>query len=139
MGLLASAEMRRVLANRRKEGRIYLEEGETHHLTRVLRLREGEAFEAILPPSSRFRCRLSREEGEWIGTILEESSTTWEAPLRICLAQALIKKEKFEWVVQKAVELEHRLRARSMSKAELARDVGGAEKIVGDYLLGETQ
>ncbi len=105
LGLLVVEKMRRVIALRREENRVYLDEGEAHHLTRVLRLREGETFEAILPEETRCLCRLTRDASGWIGAVLEESSTTWESPLRICLVQALIKGDKFEWVLQKAVEL----------------------------------
>lgn len=105
LGLLVAEKMRRVIARRREEDRVYLDEGEAHHLTRVLRLREGDTFEAILPPETRFLCRLIRGPSGWIGIALEESATTWESPLRICLVQALIKGDKFEWVLQKAVEL----------------------------------
>ncbi len=97
--------MRRILANERNEDRVCLDDGEIHHLTRVLRVREGETFEAILPPATRCLCRLERETGNWVGRVIQESSTTWESPIRICLVQALIKGDKFEWVIQKAVEL----------------------------------
>ena len=105
LGLLAAAKMRRVLGQLRRKDQVSLDEDEIHHLTRVLRLGEGAIFEAIVPPATRCRCRLTREGGTWVGTVLGQSDVTWEAPLRICLVQALIKKEKFEWVVQKAVEL----------------------------------
>lgn len=105
LGLLVVEEMRRVIVQRREGDRVYFDEGDVHHLTRVLRLHEGDTFEAILRPATRYRCRLIRDASDWVGTLLEESSTTWESPLRIRLVQALIKGDKFEWVLQKAVEL----------------------------------
>jgi 16S rRNA (uracil1498-N3)-methyltransferase len=105
VGLLVAEKMRRVIARRREEDLVFLDEGEVHHLTRVLRLRQGDTFEAIVPPDTRCLCRLARKASDWIGVVLEVSTTTWESPLRICLAQALIKGDKFEWVLQKAVEL----------------------------------
>lgn len=105
LGLFLAAKMRRVIGSRRDANLIFFDEDEVHHLTRVLRLGEGAEFEAILPPATRCRCRLRRVDSGWAGDIVAEATTTWESPLRICLVQSLIKGDKFEWVLQKAVEL----------------------------------
>ena len=40
-----------------------------------------------------------------MGRVVEEVVEERESPLRVILAQALGKKDRFEWVIQKAVEL----------------------------------
>jgi 16S rRNA (uracil1498-N3)-methyltransferase len=53
-----------------------------------------------------FVCRLNRGETGWFGEIVEEiAEERTEPACSITLAQALIKKDRFEWVVQKSVEL----------------------------------
>ncbi len=97
--------MRRVLVTAVGSGRVRLSPEEAHHLVRVLRLEHGEEFEGVTGDGRRLRCRLEREGPEWYGRITGISAFTAEAPLHLVLAQALIKRDRFEWVVQKAVEL----------------------------------
>jgi 16S rRNA (uracil1498-N3)-methyltransferase len=97
--------MRRVIAESVHGGDVLLDRDEQYHLIRVLRLREGDFFEALASDGRRFKCRLVNMGGQWQGTIAEVSNASWESPCAISLAQALIKRDKFEWVVQKAVEL----------------------------------
>ncbi|MGW8178541.1 MAG: 16S rRNA (uracil(1498)-N(3))-methyltransferase [bacterium] len=91
---------------KRVEGRkAFLNENEIHHLTKVFRARRGDTFEGLDAEGRKYRCELAQEEGRWFGMILASLEETSESPFRIALAQALIKKNKFEWVIQKAVEL----------------------------------
>jgi 16S rRNA (uracil1498-N3)-methyltransferase len=97
--------MRRLLIEQVKGSKAFLNENELHHLTRVLRASEGDLFEGLDGQGVRHRCELCRDSGGWYGLILDSAKETRESPIRITLAQALIKKSKFDWVVQKAVEL----------------------------------
>jgi len=97
--------MKRLLIERVEGGKAFLNENEIHHLTRVFRAREGDAFEGLDAEGRKYRCELAKEAGKWFGVVLSTLEETSESPLRITLAQALIKKNKFEWVIQKAVEL----------------------------------
>lgn len=78
---------------------------ESRYLVRVLRLRPGDCFLAHDGKGGVFRCQLIRESGGWQGEIVEKVESQTESAVPICLAQSLIKKDKFEWVIQKAVEL----------------------------------
>lgn len=97
--------MNRVFLQAVEGNRADLSRDELHHLVSVLRTRPGEIFEGITGEDFRYRCRLvedgSGHYGEILGTIGHEA----ESPLRIELAAALIKREKFELVLQKATEL----------------------------------
>jgi 16S rRNA (uracil1498-N3)-methyltransferase len=97
--------MKRLLVDKVEGGRAFLNENEVHHLVRVFRAREGDLFEGLDSQGQKHRCELRRDAGKWYGEILCSVAETGESPLRITLAQALIKKNKFEWVIQKAVEL----------------------------------
>jgi 16S rRNA (uracil1498-N3)-methyltransferase len=97
--------MRRALVEDVGSGRVRLSADEAHHLVRVLRLTRGAEFEGVTGDGRRLRCRLDREGEEWYGHVTGSSTFTAESPLHLALAQALIKRDRFEWVVQKAVEL----------------------------------
>ena len=97
--------MHRVIADRIEDNSVILPEEESHHLVRVLRSRPGDRFLAHDGRGTVYLCALTRRPEGWAGEILERLDPGTESPLRVCLAQSLIKKDKFEWVVQKAVEL----------------------------------
>lgn len=97
--------MERVLASRIDGNRAYLSREEIHHLVRVRRARPGDRFEAIDGQGRIVLCRLQRADESWYGTIVEEPGVSRESPLKVTLAQALLKKDKFEWVIQKSTEL----------------------------------
>lgn len=80
---------------------------ETRHLRDVLRLREGEIVNVFDGTGREFSCRIQTiKKDETVLEIIEEASPA--APvsnLDLTLAVALLKGEKFDLVVQKAVEL----------------------------------
>lgn len=97
--------MRRVLVQVENEKRVLLPEEEAHHLVRVLRARAGEMFIGFDGTGNLYLCRLARKGAEWFGEIVESVIENRESPLSVTLAQSLIKKDKLELVIQKAVEL----------------------------------
>lgn len=79
---------------------------EAHHLARVLRLGVGDAVFVFNGEGSEWECEIvqvNKHETE-LG-ILRKLTDAVESPLHLTLAQALIKGDKFDWVVQKATEL----------------------------------
>jgi 16S rRNA (uracil1498-N3)-methyltransferase len=78
---------------------------ELHHLLSVLRIRVGDAVECLDGAGSSYIGRVQHCEKSGIVLRIEErrQGRSWSA--QILLAQALIKPEPFEWVVQKATEL----------------------------------
>jgi 16S rRNA (uracil1498-N3)-methyltransferase len=95
----------RVIAQSIEDETVILPDDESHHLVRVLRARPGDEFLAHDGKGAIFRCRLVKGPDGWRGEILEKLESRTESALSICLGQSLIKKDKFEWVIQKAVEL----------------------------------
>src|SRR5215470_17959788 len=85
---------------------VQLDEDEANHLTRVLRLGEGARVFVFDGQDNEYECevvRAARREVEL--RLLRRLDDIVESPLRLTLAQALIKGDKFDWVVQKTTEL----------------------------------
>ncbi len=97
--------MYRALIQIGDQGRVVLPERELHHLIRVRRARVGDRFVGLDGTGRVYLCSLERTQEGWHGTILKELQEQGKPPLRVTLAQSLIKKDKFEWVLQKATEV----------------------------------
>ncbi len=97
--------MNRVFIKNTEGTRVFMSREELHHLVSVLRTKPGDIFEGITGGDSRYRCRLIEEDGGYCGEIIGETGMNDESPLVIELAAALIRREKFELVLQKATEL----------------------------------
>lgn len=80
--------------------RFKLTPAQSRHLLTVLRLGSGAEIEVFDGRGGRFRARLEGDELE-IGARLQEDAR----PVDVVLAQALVKGEKMELIVQKATEL----------------------------------
>lgn len=79
---------------------------ETHHLIHVLRMTPGEKAFVFDGCGREFKCIFRRVESdraqlEIAGTL----SDVIESPLQLTLAQALVKGDKFDFIIQKATEL----------------------------------
>lgn len=88
------------------DSQITLDGDESHHLARVLRLREGAQVFVFDGEGSEWECQITsigKRETEL--TITRQLLDSVESPLHLTLAQALIKGDKFDLVVQKATEL----------------------------------
>ncbi len=86
--------------------RITLSLDESHHLIRVLRLTAGARVFVFDGEGSEYECEVvapDRRAAEL--AVIAQCDKEVESPLQITLAQALIKQDKFDWVVQKATEL----------------------------------
>lgn len=85
---------------------VLLDADEAHHLARVLRLKEGARVFVFDGNGAEWEAELARvgkREAEL--QLLAPLTDPVESPLRLTLAQALIKSDKFDWVIQKATEL----------------------------------
>jgi len=80
---------------------------ETRHLRDVLRLREGEKVSVFDGAGKEFLCEIETvAKKEILLKIIEETApSSFESDLELTLAVALLKGEKFDLVIQKAVEL----------------------------------
>jgi len=120
-------------------GSVSLSADETRHLRDVLRLRAGDEAYVFDGAGREFACVVAETGGRGAAAVLEVRGAAEppapESPLRLTLAVALLKFEKFDLVVQKAVELgvrsiEPLLTKRSDVRLRDARD---AEARVGRW------
>ena len=88
------------------DAHITLADDEAHHLARVLRLPIGAHVYVFDGCGHEYACEISqvgKRHAEL--TVLEQRTDIVESPLPLTLAVALLKGDKFDWVVQKATEL----------------------------------
>src|SRR5262245_38391511 len=85
---------------------ITLSADETHHLIRVLRLTPGDEAFVFDGCGVEYKCSFAGvKNGRAVLEIADVLSAEVESPLKLTLAQALAKGEKFDFIVQKATEL----------------------------------
>ncbi len=76
------------------------------HITKVLRLREGEAIEVCDKCGNDYECIISGfSDGEVIAEIKKSYLNTAEPPIDISLYQGMPKSDKMDYIIQKCVEL----------------------------------
>ena len=87
-------------------GTLTLRGADAHHIARALRLAVGDTVTVCDDGGTVYDCRLTRiRDDEVTAEILAESEESAESPLLIRLFMAYPKGDKFETVLQKAVEL----------------------------------
>jgi len=86
---------------------VTLASDEARHLRDVLRLKVGDEVDVFDGAGREFHCRIAetRRDTAELEVMSETSPVKPESPLRLTLAVALLKGEKFDLVVQKATEL----------------------------------
>src|SRR5262245_44448745 len=77
---------------------------EARHLTRVLRVEPGQRFE-LSDNRTAYLAEIAEARGERVVFRVLEPIAAPELPVRITLCAALIKFDRFEWIVEKATEL----------------------------------
>lgn len=83
-----------------------LEPQASRHLTKVLRLRRGEALRVFDGSGSEFDASILETKGEFcIVRIDGETDSNLESPLDLTLAQGITRGERMDLVLQKATEL----------------------------------
>lgn len=85
---------------------ILLNADESHHLARVLRLLPGALVYAFDGNGAEYECEVARVHKEHAELrVVARLSNEVESSLQLTLGQALVKSDKFDWIVQKATEL----------------------------------
>jgi 16S rRNA (uracil1498-N3)-methyltransferase len=95
---------RRFFVDQIRAGQAELRGDEARHLTRVLRVEAGQHFE-ISDNTSVYLAEVMEARGERVVFRVESPVESTPPPLGITLCAALIKFDKFEWIVEKATEL----------------------------------
>jgi 16S rRNA (uracil1498-N3)-methyltransferase len=87
--------------------RVTLAADEARHLREVLRLKVGDQVYVFNGEGKEFQCRVeeTRRDAAHLMVIQEVAPARPESPLHLTLAVALLKGQKFDLVIQKAIEL----------------------------------
>ncbi|MFA6098000.1 MAG: RsmE family RNA methyltransferase [Patescibacteria group bacterium] len=76
-----------------------------YQLTKILHLKKDDLF-IIFTPQAEYQLALIQTDGKTVQTaVIETSKPSREPKKKLTLYQSLLKKDKFEWILQKAVEL----------------------------------
>jgi 16S rRNA (uracil1498-N3)-methyltransferase len=118
------------------ETSVRLDADEAHHLTRVLRLGPGASVFVFDGEGAEYECEVSRVAKHEINlNLLRRLGDAVESPLRLTLAQALIKGDKFDWVIQKTTELGvTRIAPLVTDHSDIKRDFKRAEERAGQRI-----
>ncbi|MFA6409176.1 MAG: 16S rRNA (uracil(1498)-N(3))-methyltransferase [Gammaproteobacteria bacterium] len=85
---------------------ISLDAGVSHRLLRVLRLQQNDFIIIFNENNGAYKAKIISTQKEKVKILLEDSSPSIkEPPITINLAQALLRNEKMDFVIQKATEL----------------------------------
>ncbi|AEP12434.1 MULTISPECIES: 16S rRNA (uracil(1498)-N(3))-methyltransferase [Chloracidobacterium] len=85
---------------------VQLAEDEAHHAVHVLRIRVGEVVTVFDGQGQVFQATVTEASKRGVRLALDAPlPALGESPLDLTLGVALLKADKFEWVIQKAVEL----------------------------------
>ena len=74
------------------------------HIVRSLRMKEGDGIVVCDMASTEYECRILSAGENVTAEVISEKTSSAEPPYRATLYQALVKGDKFDTVVQKAVE-----------------------------------
>lgn len=88
-------------------GSINLDADETRHLRDVLRLRVGEVVSVFNGEGQEYRCSIIEigKKGSALSIIKEIEPASPESPFEITIAATILNGEKYDLIIQKAVEL----------------------------------
>lgn len=101
--------MRRFYAaiDRFSENTVTLDADETRHLRDVLRLRKGDEVSVFDGTGREFQCSITAigKKSSELNIIAETSAASPESPFEITLAATVLNGDKYDLIIQKAVEL----------------------------------
>ena len=95
---------RRFFVDAIRNGTAELRGDEARHLTRVLRVEPGQRFE-ISDNQHAYLAEIAEAKGERVVFQVVEAIAGVPMPVRITLCAAIVKFDRFEWMIEKATEL----------------------------------
>lgn len=86
------------------EGKVTIEGNDAFHISRSLRMRVGESLTVCDDQRTEYDCKLISISDTVVAEIISSHTSENEPPYSAVIYQALVKGDKFDTVVQKAVE-----------------------------------
>ncbi|MEO6654765.1 MAG: 16S rRNA (uracil(1498)-N(3))-methyltransferase [Pyrinomonadaceae bacterium] len=89
------------------DGSVWLDIDETRHLRHVLRLKRGDEVSVFDGVGKEFRCEITEitKSVSWLIVAKETVTTSPESPCEITIAPAVLNGDRYDLIIQKAVEL----------------------------------
>lgn len=97
--------MHRFFAEKKDEGLLYLAKEDIKHFKDVLRIKDDEEVEVYIDGSGYIAVLNSYTKDELSLKILSEIKEKYESDLKITLFQSLVKSDKMDFIIQKAIEM----------------------------------
>lgn len=97
--------MYRFFSKQKHDEKIYLQDTDAYHITNVLRMHCGEEIQIITSDAYLLLAEIANIEGKLIELKIVQVLDKLAKLNRVTLAQGLIKGDKMDYVIQKAVEL----------------------------------
>lgn len=97
--------MHRFFAEKKDEGLLYLAKEDIKHFKDVLRIKDDEEVEVYIDGSGYIAVLNSYTKDELSLKILSEINEKYESDLKITLFQSLVKSDKMDFIIQKAIEM----------------------------------
>ena len=97
--------MHRFFAEKKDEGLLYLAKEDIKHFKDVLRIKDDEEVEVYIDGNGYIAVLNSYTKDELSLKILSEINEKYESDLKITLFQSLVKSDKMDFIIQKAIEL----------------------------------
>ncbi|MGY0692874.1 16S rRNA (uracil(1498)-N(3))-methyltransferase [Virgibacillus sp. FSP13] len=86
--------------------KVFISGDDVHHVTRVMRYKEGSKIICNNPDGNAAICVIDKLEHDYVqATIMERLNEITELPVNVTIAQGLAKGDKFDLVLQKGTEL----------------------------------
>jgi 16S rRNA (uracil1498-N3)-methyltransferase len=95
---------RRFFVDQVRAGRAQIQGDDAHHLTRVLRVEPGQKYE-ISDNRDVYLAEIETAHKDLVSFVVLEKLSAPETPVHITAVVALIKFDRFEWLIEKATEL----------------------------------
>jgi 16S rRNA (uracil1498-N3)-methyltransferase len=116
-----------------ESGQVTLPAGVTRQITRVLRMRIGDRFIVLDNTGQEYTVELlnvpeGKDRSSAVARIVRRSTATAEPASLISLYQAVLKGERFEWVLQKGTELGMMKFVPLLTDRVIPRDRGAVSK-----------
>lgn len=98
--------MRRFFVDKIDNQKLVVSGDQFLHMTKVLRMREGDSFLAICGDSKEYECRIAEiSSGRAICEVVSEKTVATDAKANVAVFQACVKGDKFDLIIQKLSEL----------------------------------
>lgn len=89
-----------------KNNNIYITGEDYHHISRVMRMKQGDHIICVTPDEQSALCEIGEITNEHVMVnILQWNHQSTELPVQITIASGLPKGDKLEWMMQKGTEL----------------------------------